>query len=43
MSERDRKYQQSKKGRASEKRRESTDYRAGYRAGYKTGLRKGKK
>ncbi len=39
MSDRDRRYNQSAKGRRRTKRHESSEYRRGYRAGYKAGIR----
>lgn len=39
-SDRDRRYNASRKGKARTKRANGSEYRRGYRAGYKAGLRK---
>jgi hypothetical protein len=41
MTDRQRRYNASAKGKRRSRRWERTDYRRGYRAGFRTGLRKG--
>jgi hypothetical protein len=41
MTDRDRRYNQSRKGQARSRRARKTPYARGYRAGYKAGLRRG--
>jgi flagellar biosynthesis/type III secretory pathway protein FliH len=41
MTDRDRRYNQSRKGQARSRRARKTPYARGYRAGYKAGFRRG--